>query len=161
MAASTVVLLARITGAPTIIAHISHPEVLDIVTRGRQEGARRWAESCPHYFYLSEEDILKHGPYRKCAPPVRSKAQTKELWPQKGNLRSGADADIVIVDMNGKQTLSNDSMLSRSGWTPYEGVKVQGFPVATYVRGERVASEGRVVAKPGTGQFLPGPGLGT
>jgi dihydroorotase-like cyclic amidohydrolase len=60
--------------------------------------------------------------------------------------------------MKGKQTLSNDTMLSRSGWTPYDGVKVQGFPVATYVRGQLVASEGKVVAKPGTGRFLPGPG---
>lgn len=235
VAANTVVLLARLTGAPTIIAHISHPEVLDIVARGRQEGARLWAESCPHYFYLSEEDILKHGPYRKCTPPVRSKAQAEELWqrlagseithissdhapstlaqkaegeedmweghfglpgvqttlsmllnavntgrcslervvqlvaetpaqlyrlwPRKGNLQPGADADIVLVDMKGKQTLSNDTMLSRSAWTPYDGVKVQGFPVATYVRGQLVASEGKVVAKPGTGRFLPGPGF--
>ena len=85
-------------------------------------------------------------------------AQLYRLWPRKGNLQPGADADIVLVDMKGKQTLSNDAMLSRSAWTPYNGVKVQGSPVATYVRGQLVASEGKVVAKPGTGRFLPGPG---
>ncbi len=85
-------------------------------------------------------------------------AQLYRLWPRKGNLRPGADADVVLVDLSGKQTLSNDSMLSRSRWTPYDGVKVQGFPVATYVRGQLVAEEGKVVAKPGTGHFLPGPG---
>ena len=63
-------------------------------------------------------------------------AQLYRLWPRKGNLQPGADADIVLVDMKGKQTLSNDAMLSRSAWTPYDGVKVQGFPVATYVRGQ-------------------------
>ena len=98
VAANTVALLARLTGAPTIIAHISHPEVLDIVARERQEGTRLWAESCPHYFYLSEEDILKHGPYRKCTPPVRSKSQAARLptfpvitrprhWPKKPRVR--------------------------------------------------------------------------
>jgi dihydroorotase-like cyclic amidohydrolase len=86
-------------------------------------------------------------------------AQLYRLWPRKGNLQPGADADIVLVDMKGKQILSNDAMLSRSAWTPYDGVKVQGFPVATYVRGQLVASEGKVVAKPGTGRFLPGPGF--
>lgn len=235
VAASTVALLARITGAPTIIAHISHPEVLDIVARERQEGTRVWAESCPHYFYLSEEDILEHGPYRKCTPPVRSKEQGEKLWqrlagseithissdhapstlsqkaegiedmwkghfglpgvqttlsmllnavntsrcslervvqlvaespaqlyglwPRKGTLQKGADADIVLVDMKGKKTLSNDAMLSRSAWTPYDGMKVQGCPVATYLRGQLIAHEGRIAAKPGTGRFLPGPGF--
>ena len=49
-------------------------------------------------------------------------------------------------------------MLSKAGWTPYDGMVVQGVPVATYVRGKLVASEGQIVADPGIGQFLPGPG---
>lgn len=49
-------------------------------------------------------------------------------------------------------------MHSKAGWTPYNGMIVQGVPVATYVRGHLVASEGRIVENPGIGQFLSGPG---
>jgi dihydroorotase-like cyclic amidohydrolase len=55
-------------------------------------------------------------------------------------------------------TLTNEMMLSKAGWTPYDGWRVQGLPVATYVRGKLVAREGKVLANPGTGRFLLGPG---
>ena len=85
-------------------------------------------------------------------------AKLYRLWPKKGNLAPGADADIVLVDMNSTHTLSNKNMLSKAGWTPYDGLRIRGLPVATYVRGQLVASQGKVSAKPGTGHFLPGPG---
>ena len=80
------------------------------------------------------------------------------MWPRKGNLQVGADADLILVDMSQSVTLENDQMLSKAGWTPYDGMAVQGVPVATYVGGNLVASEGRIVADPGVGKFLPGPG---
>ena len=87
-------------------------------------------------------------------------AKLYRLWPRKGNLQPGGDADLVLIDMKATHTLSNQTMLSKAGWTPYDGLRVQGRPVATYVRGILVASDGKIVAKPGTGRFLPGPGLG-
>ncbi|MFQ5853585.1 MAG: amidohydrolase family protein, partial [Candidatus Binatia bacterium] len=85
-------------------------------------------------------------------------ARLYRLWPRKGNLQPGADADILLVDMSRTDTLTNKTMISKARWTPYEGLRVQGFPVATYVRGNLVAEDGKVVAKPGTGHYLPGPG---
>ncbi|MFQ5853584.1 MAG: dihydroorotase family protein [Candidatus Binatia bacterium] len=79
-AVNTVALLARLSVAKTIIAHVSHPKVLDIIARDRLAGAKLWIESCPQYFYLSEADILKHGPYRKFTPPPRSEAEAQGLW---------------------------------------------------------------------------------
>ena len=55
-------------------------------------------------------------------------------------------------------TVENDQMLSKAGWTPYHGMVVQGVPLATYVGGNLVASEGQIVARSGVGKFLPGPG---
>ncbi len=86
-------------------------------------------------------------------------AQVYGLWPRKGNLNLGADADFVLVDMDAEKTLDNADIVSKVGWTPYAGRRVKGLPVKTFVRGRLVAEDGRVVAEPGWGRFLAGPGF--
>lgn len=88
VAANTVALLARFTGVRAIIAHVSHPPVVEVVKRERALGARLWAEACPQYFYLREEEVLTEGPFRKFTPPARSAAEGEALWPllQAGSL---------------------------------------------------------------------------
>jgi allantoinase len=85
-------------------------------------------------------------------------AQVYGLWPRKGNLNLGADADFTLVDLTAERTISNEDIVSKVGWSPFDGRKVKGLPVKTFVRGHLVAEDGRPVAKPGWGQFLPGPG---
>jgi dihydroorotase-like cyclic amidohydrolase len=87
-------------------------------------------------------------------------AHLYRLWPKKGNLLPGADADIVLVDVNSTHVLTNKTVVSKAGWTPYDGLKVQGRSVATYVRGNLIARDGKVMARPGVGQYLLGPGAG-
>ncbi|MEJ2102548.1 MAG: amidohydrolase family protein [Desulfobacterales bacterium] len=77
------------------------------------------------------------------------------LYPRKGCLLPGADADILLVDMNVKETLSNDAIVSKCGWTPYDGMDVQGKVVMTILRGAIVAENGQAVGEPGYGQFIP------
>ena len=91
---------------------------------------------------------------------VRSQipAQVYGLWPRKGNLNVGADADFILIDMEAEKVLRNDDIVAKCGWTPYDGRKVKGLPVKTFVRGHLVAENGKPVAEPGWGQFLPGPG---
>ena len=56
--------------------------------------------------------------------------------------------------MNLRETLSNEDIMSKCGWTPYEGMEVQGKVVKTLLRGAIVAENGKPVGKPGYGQFV-------
>jgi dihydroorotase len=64
----------------------------------------------------------------------------------KGRIAVGYDADLTIVDLKRRETITNQWVQSRCGWTPYDGVAVQGWPVGTVVRGWRVMWEGAVAA---------------
>lgn len=82
------------------------------------------------------------------------------LYPRKGALQPGADADVVLVDMSKTITLSDDAVMSRAGWTLYAGQRLTGWPVATVLRGNVVAEwEGatcHVESEP-TGSYLRRP----
>lgn len=69
----------------------------------------------------------------------------------KGRLAVGYDADITVVDLKKKRTITNDWIASRSQWTPYDGVPVEGWPVGTVIRGMRVMWNGELVT-PGSGR---------
>ena len=76
------------------------------------------------------------------------------LFPRKGTIAVGSDADIVIFDPDKSVTLTNAHMHHGGDYTPYEGYRTQGYPVATYVRGMLVFDGAEVVGAPGHGQFL-------
>lgn len=71
---------------------------------------------------------------------------------QKGSLTPGSDADIVLLDLNRKWTITNESVLSKIEWTPYDGREVRGAVVRTMVRGKDVWIDGEVVGQPGHGK---------
>ena len=62
----------------------------------------------------------------------------------KGRIAVGYDADLTIVDLKRRETITNGWIQSRCGWTPYDGVSVQGWPVGTILRGRRVMWEGEI-----------------
>lgn len=76
------------------------------------------------------------------------------LYPRKGSIAPGFDADLVLWDPNKRTTLTNTHMQHIIDYTPYEGLEVTGWPVATLRRGEIVMRDGKVQAPPGSGQFL-------
>lgn len=76
------------------------------------------------------------------------------VYPRKGVLQPGSDGDIVIVDMDREETITNETTYTRVGWTPYHGRKVKGAPVYTIVRGKVVMENGKVTGKPGDGEFI-------
>ncbi|MEQ8196941.1 MAG: dihydropyrimidinase [Clostridiaceae bacterium] len=73
---------------------------------------------------------------------------------EKGSLTVGKDADIVIYDPNKDFTISVENMHSDYDHTIWEGKKLHGYPVKTFVRGNLVYDNGEFVGKPGTGQFV-------
>ncbi len=76
------------------------------------------------------------------------------LWPAKGRLEPGADADIVLVDPAARWQVTGGDILSKAAWSPFEGRTLVGRAVQTYTRGRLAMSEGHVVAEPGYGRFL-------
>ena len=71
----------------------------------------------------------------------------------KGALQVGADADVVVADLDAPWTISNDGVLSKIGWTPYDGRKISAAIDRTYVRGTEVYADGVVVGTPGHGRL--------
>jgi dihydroorotase (multifunctional complex type) len=85
-------------------------------------------------------------------------ARTYGLFPAKGSLRPGADADLVVVDPAERWTVADGDVLSKAGWSPFSGRTLTGRAVRTYLRGALAAEGGRVLAEPGAGRFLAGAG---
>lgn len=77
-------------------------------------------------------DLTSHGPQRLFG--IRGK----------GRIAVGYDADFTVVDMKREETITHAQVASRAGWTPYDGVRVKGWPVGTFVRGRRVMWEGEI-----------------
>ncbi len=84
-------------------------------------------------------DLTSHGPQRIFGIS------------EKGRIMEGYDADFTIIDMSRSETITNKWIESRSQWTPYDGVKVKGWPVGTIIRGRTVMWSGEILA-PAQGQ---------
>ncbi|NTS30062.1 dihydroorotase [Phyllobacterium sp. BT25] len=109
------------TGVQTLV-----PIMLDHVNEGRMSIERF-------------VDLTSHGPNRLFG------------MARKGRIAVGYDADLTIVDMKRRETITNAGVGSKAGWTPYDGKIVTGWPVGTIVRGQRVMWEGEIVT-PSTGE---------
>jgi len=70
------------------------------------------------------------------------------LYPRKGAIRVGADADLVLVDMNLEWTIEKEKMQSKNKLTPFDGWRIKGKPVMTMVNGNIVMENGEIVGKP-------------
>jgi dihydropyrimidinase len=233
-ATSRAIALAKVTGAPLYIVHLSAAEALSAVAEARNEGRNVFAETCPQYLYLSIEDLAKpdfEGAKYVASPPLREKRHQADLWrglrtndlsvvstdhcpfcfkdqkelgrgdfskipngmpgvehrmdllhqgvvageislgrwveacsttparmfglyPRKGVLAPGSDADIVIYDPAARQTLSAATHHMAVDYSAYEGFELTGKVETVLSRGKVVVSPSGFSGGAGHGRFL-------
>lgn len=220
--------IAEVSGCPIYIPHVSAARGLEPIVRARNGGQRVFAETCPQYLLLTEEDLFKWGPLAKIGPPLRTfqdnealwggladgtidvvasdhapKAKNREddffeaaygspqaetlfpllydagvnegrislprlvqvlsetparifgLYPRKGSLQVGSDADLMVLDPAARHVLSGKTQHSKAGYTLYEGRQCLGRPWMTFQRGKVVLNQDRLMVRAGNGQFIP------
>jgi dihydropyrimidinase len=81
-------------------------------------------------------------------------AQIYGLYPKKGTIAIGSDADIAVWDPKKRVTFQDKTVKDRAGFTPWKGRTVQGWPTTVLLRGAVLVSDDKLHAKPGSGQFL-------
>jgi dihydropyrimidinase len=233
-ATARAITLAKVTGSPLYIVHLSSAPALDAVTQARDAGQNVFAETCPQYLYLSLDDLARpgfEGAKYVASPPLRPKEHQASLWrglrtndlcvvstdhcpfcfaeqkemgrgdfakipngmpgvehrmdllhqgvvagelslarwvevasttparmfglyPRKGVIAPGADADIVVYDPRARQTLSAQTHHMNVDYSAYEGFEITGKVDTVLSRGQVVIDAGQYVGAAGHGRFL-------
>ncbi len=85
---------------------------------------------------------------------TRSPARVYGIYPQKGTIAIGSDADLVIVDIDQERVVRAEDLQGMSDFSPFEGKRLRGWPVATIKAGKIIARDGKIVAS-ANGRYLP------
>jgi dihydroorotase-like cyclic amidohydrolase len=86
----------------------------------------------------------------------RAPAQVYGIYPRKGTIAIGSDADLVVVDLDAERMVRAEDLQGMSDFSPFEGKRLRGWPVATIKGGRIVARDGKIVGPP-TGRYIPRP----
>lgn len=226
------VLFGKMTGARTMICHMTITQGAEYLRNAKKEGTAVYVETCPHYLVFDHNVLREKKSFAKCTPPFRSRENVEKMWeyvkdgtidvlgsdhgpytdeekrrqndfwkeycgfgcndvmlaamisegvnkrglswtklsaltsgnaakimglyPRKGNLMPGADADIIFIDPDERWTYDGTKTFSKtkSAKGPYHGMELQGRVTDTFVRGERVYGDGRILCDAGYGKFV-------
>jgi dihydropyrimidinase len=234
-AAARAIRLAQVAKAPLYIVHLSSEPALDAVVEARSRGQNTFAETCPQYLFLSQDDMARpgfEGAKFVCTPPLRPRehhavlwrglrtdqlsvvstdhcpfcyAEQKELgigdftkipnglpgvehrmdliyqgvvagqislprwveitsttparmfglYPKKGTIAPGSDADIVVYDPSATQVISASTHHMAVDYSCYEGMQITGRVERVYSRGRAVIEGGAYLGSAGHGRFVP------
>ena len=232
--------LAELVDVPILLVHVSSAEAVEQIRWARGKGLNVFAETCPQYLFLTQDDLALpgfHGARCVCSPPPRDKANQQVIWdgladglftvlssdhapfnydndaggkrlggrepefpyipngvpgietrmgllfsegvlsgrltlqqfvaltatnaarlyglyPRKGTIAIGSDADLVVWDTGMPYTIRNEALHHAADYTPYEGRELQAWPAMTLLRGEVVWDGKKFLGRAGAGQFL-------
>jgi len=106
---------------------------------------------------LYSEGVVKRNIPPSMLANLLSEAPAKRflLYPKKGHISLGADADFTIIDPSITWTLHADDMHSSAGWTPFDGMELEGKVIRTILRGKTIYDGENITAEAGYGQFVP------
>ena len=232
--------IAELADVPILIVHVSGREAVEQIHWAQGRGMRIYAETCPQYVALTQDDLARpgfEGAKCVCSPPPRSKDNQAVIWdglasglfhifssdhapfryqsnvgkmlrgeatpfnwipngvpgietrlpilfsegvgkgrislnkfvelvatnpakmyglyPRKGTLAIGSDADVVVFDPHARRTIRSTQLHHNVDYTPYEGMEIEGWPLTVLSRGEVVIDNQQLVAQAGRGLFLP------
>jgi dihydropyrimidinase len=102
------------------------------------------------------ETARQHGlTLNRCVEALAARAaRWFGLYPRKGTLLPGSDADLAVWDLSARTKIRSEGLSMGSDWTPYEGFTALAEPELVLVRGTPVVADGRECAPPGHGNFL-------
>jgi len=105
---------------------------------------------------LFSEGVLKKriDVHQFVALTATNPAKLYGLYPRKGTIAVGSDADLVIWDHKREVTIRNESLHHAVDYTPYEGMRISAWPAITLSRGSVAWRDGRFVGRAGHGEFL-------
>ena len=104
-------------------------------------------------FYTAAVDRRGLSPCLVARLAAENPARHFGLYPRKGRIAAGADADIAVLSRE-RQTYDARTMTSETKWSPFDGMTMAGSVIATYVRGQPVYENGRIVVEDGHGRFV-------
>ena len=143
-------------GTVDIMATDHAPHLREEKEPGWTDGWKAHTGTPSEQFYLSlllTDVAAGKLSYERLADATATRpAKLFGLYPRKGAIRVGADADVVLVDPQKRHTITDADVLSKCGWTPYAGREVQGMPVYTFLRGAAIYDEGRLSVREGSGR---------
>jgi dihydropyrimidinase len=220
--------IAEVMGCPLYIAHVSAARGIPPIRRAREMNRTVYAETCPQYLALTDNEVRTKGPLAKIGPPLRTTQDNHALWkalqegvidvvasdhapkdkkadddffeapfgspssetlltvtndegvnrgkidlcclvrvlsenparifglfPKKGIIQEGSDADLVLFDPNLGHVLSQKAQHSKAPYTLYEGRTCLGAPILSMQRGRTIFAGSQLRIRPGSAAFLP------
>src|SRR5262249_36981524 len=147
-----------VRGGVSTLATDEYPTSLELKLRGRTiedvTGGNVGAEARMGIAFT--EGVGKRGMSLERFVEITSSnaARIFGLYPRKGAIASGSDADLVLIDPNVDKTLTPEDFHARD-YSPWEGWRVKGWPVTTILRGRVIADNGRLLGSAGDGRWLP------
>lgn len=148
-------------GTIDVIATDHSPHSKEEVAKSKTDAFNSIGTSAPsveHYLSLYLTEINTKGRItldRLIELIAVNVAKQIGLYPRKGTIQIGSDADLTLIDITREAVIDPNKLYTKCGITPYPGRKVKGIPVTTIVRGTPVMENREIVGKPGYGKFIP------